>query len=161
MRRLLYLFFLFCALNVSAQNKSIIIDLGYRTKFEETKWGVGGQFKYQLFNNFRLATDLTYYFIEKNNLGLDIGVTAQYLLPLHDKLSIYPIAGVIISNHSFDAIPNSYKYTDLGLSIGGGSEFNIAKNKFINAEFKYYFLNKEKQEYRDYGIIKIGYGFRF
>jgi len=145
-----------------AQKSSVIIDLVYRTKMESSNWGIGGQYKYNLPYNFRAAADIMAYIPEDSNLGLDAVLNLQYNLIIFEKIGINPSVGVIISNHSFSADPENRKVSDFGLSIGGSAEYNLSRRNFINIDYKYFLINKDKPYwYRDYSTIKIGYGFRF
>lgn len=144
-----------------AQKSSAIIDLGYRTKFDNANWGMGGQFKYNLPYNLRAAADVMAYFPQNSDLGLDVGLNLQYLLKF-DRVGLYPVIGIVMSSHSFSAEPNSRDVTDFGLSLGAGAEFNLSRRSFINIDYKYYLINKDRPFwYTDYANIRIGYGFRF
>ncbi|MDU1891892.1 MAG: outer membrane beta-barrel protein [Dysgonomonas sp.] len=145
-----------------SQKSSVVIDLAYRTKFEYTNWGIGGQFRYNLPHNLRLAGELTAYFPEESDVGLDVGVNLQYTFHLNEKITLYPLVGAIMSNHSFSAEPNSRNQTEFGVAMGAGAEYNFGRKSFINLDYKYYLIDKEKPSwYRDYAVIKLGYGFRF
>lgn len=145
-----------------AQRSALIIDAGYRNKFDYTNWGIGLQYKYNLPLNLRVAADVMGYIPEESDFGLDIGVNIQYKLPIQKNLSVYPFAGVIISNHSFSADPNARNQTEFGVSLGFGAEYNVSKSGFINIDYRYNLIHKEKPAwYRDYSLIRLGYGFRF
>lgn len=155
-------FLILVTISISAQKSSVVIDMNYRTKMDETKWGIGVQYRYNLPADFRLAADVVAYFPHENNLGLDLGLNLQYLLPMNPKMKLYPIAGFIVSNQSISAEPKSRNLTDFGLSLGGGVEFKLGKKSFFNIDYKYYFLSKDEPYwYRDYANISMGCGFRF
>jgi hypothetical protein len=65
-KSLLFLVLFFICVCVQGQKSSIIVDLGYRTKFDNTNWGIGAQYKYALPLNLRLATDFVAYIPEDN-----------------------------------------------------------------------------------------------
>ena len=75
----------------------MVIDMNYRTKMDETNWGIGVQYRYNLPADFRLAADVVAYFPQNNDFGLDLGLNLQYLLPMNPKMKLYPIAGLIVS----------------------------------------------------------------
>jgi len=163
MRKLVFVFILMISCScVYAQKASVVIDVGYRNKIDYANWGLGAQFRYSIIKDFRLASDIIAYIPDDSNLGLDVGVSAQYLIHLHERVSVYPVAGMIISNHSFSADPDNRKLTELGFNFGVGAEFNISSKGFINVDLRYSLINREKpQWYDNYGIIRLGYGFRF
>jgi len=167
MRKLLFAFLLFNCLGTAAysQKMSAILDLNYRMMeggHNLPDWGIGGQFTYSFTKNFRLAADFSAYFPDDSNNSLDISVNAQYVLPVSGHFAVYPFAGAIISNNSFSADPNNRNVTDYGFNIGAGLEYNFSAKSFLNFDFRYAFLDKEKPAWYDnYGIFRLGYGFRF
>lgn len=145
MRRIVYaVLFVFLCFNLKAQKASVVIDIGCRNKMENASWGIGGQFRYSLFKDFRLASDVIAYFPQDGNFGLDVGLNVQYLFRILPKVSVYPVAGLIISNHSLSAEPNARNMTDSGFSFGLGAELNIFPKGFINADCRYSIISKEK-----------------
>lgn len=177
--------FIFC-LSMYAQKSSVIVDLNYRTKMNQSNWGAGLEYMYVFPFNLRLAVDAVYYFPETNgnrleqSTGLDFDFSVQYLIKLNDKLNFYPIVGAIVTNHKFSFMPiicydgsvdapafdsklaTSVYYTDFGVNIGGGVDYNIGEKYFIKADYKYNFIKKDDYpKYRDYANISLGFGYRF
>jgi opacity protein-like surface antigen len=67
-----------------------------------------------------------------------------------------------MSKHSFSAEPDRRNQTEFGFSVGLGAEYNVDKKNFVNLDFRYNLIDKEKPAwYTDYGLIRVGYGFRF
>ncbi len=159
---LIFVVFLACCAAVQAQKSALIIDLAHRYKLDYANWGIGLQYKYSLPANFRVAGDWVAYFPDNSNSGLDVGVNLQYQLRIYNNLSIYPFIGGVISNHLFSGIPNSVKQNGFCLSFGVGAEYNVSKNGFVNFDYRYNLIDKEKYTgYTDYSLMRLGYGFRF
>ncbi len=151
-----------CCAAVQAQKSALIIDLAHRNKLDYANWGIGLQYKYSLPVNFRVAADWVAYFPDNSNSGLDVGINLQYQLHVYNNLSIYPFIGGMISDHLFSGIPNSVKQTGFSFSFGIGAEYNLSKSGFINFDYRYNLIDKEKYAgYTDYSLIRLGYGFRF
>lgn len=149
-------------ISLSAQKSSVVIDMNYRTKVDESNWGIGAQYKYCLPYDFRIAANAVAYIPEDSSFGLDLGMNLQYVISANRLMAFYPMVGLIVSNQILSAEPNNRNLTDFGLSVGGGVEFNLTKRGFLNIDYKYYFLSKDEPYwYRDYANISIGYGFRF
>jgi len=162
-KRIMLLFFIIIIIpELPAQRKSIVIDLNYRTEIRDSKWGIGGQFKYSLTSDIRLSSDVSAFVFNERDIGLDAGLNVQYLLSLNNMVIVYPFAGFMISNHSFSADPNRRNVTDPGMNIGGGIELNCGRKSFINIDFRYNFISKDKPRwYENYALLRMGYGFRF
>ncbi len=159
---LLFPVLFFICLCVQGQKSSLIVDMGYRTEFDKANWGIGAQYKYTLPHHLRLAADVMAYIPEDSDYGLDVGVSLQYRLNVYKELYCYPFLGAIMSNHSFSAIPNPRNQSEFGFSFGLGAEYNVNKKSFVNLDFRYSLIDKEKPAwYKDYGLIRVGYGFRF
>lgn len=150
------------SMGVSAQKSSMVIDMNYRTKVDESHLGIGAKYRYNLPYDFRLGANAVAYFPEDSNFGLDLGMNLQYVVRTNRLMALYPMVGFIVSNQSLSAEPNNRNLTDFGLSLGGGVEISLSKKGFVNIDYQYYFLSKDEPYwYRDYANISIGYGFRF
>lgn len=163
MKKTLFLL-LFTALSIGiyAQKSSLVFGLGYRTKIDDAKFGIGINYRYSLPYNIRLATNVTGYFPTDSNFGLDLSLSAHYLVKAADNFTVYPIVGVVASNHNFSAEPNNRNLTDFGCNLGLGAEFDLSARRFVNFEFNQLLLKKEKPEwYSNYSILSLGYGIRF
>jgi Opacity protein and related surface antigens len=156
---------LFITLSVFAQKdaKSVNFSLNYGTEIESV--GIGGQFTYNLSERFRVAPDFTY-FLENNNWKeWDLNLNAHYLFPLNDsKITIYPIAGFILTHWSFDDgteagsnKPTSLSATKVGFNLGGGMQYAFSNTFFFRGELKY----NSTSEYYNQTVISAGLGFNF
>jgi opacity protein-like surface antigen len=161
-KTLLFLVLCLTSVCMQGQRSSLILDLGYRTEFDYADWGIGAQYKYDLPHNLRIATDLLAYIPGEDYFGLDLGVNLQYHINVYKNLYCYPLLGVIMSNHSFSADPNRRNQSELGFNFGLGAEYYISKTNFVNLDFRYNLIDKDKPAwYKDYGLVRIGYGFKF
>jgi opacity protein-like surface antigen len=146
----------------------MIADIGYRNKFNHTNWGIGIQYKHIIPFHLMLSTDIIAYVPDNGGTGLDVGVNLQYRLNLHKNMTIYPFVGGVASNHLFgtgdlpDSDSDGLRVTDFGFIFGIGAEYNISRRDFVNIDFKYNLIDKGKHAwYEDYGLVRVGYGFRF
>jgi opacity protein-like surface antigen len=90
--------------------------------------GIGAKFRYNITNPFRLES-LFYYLFEKNNSSSwDFFVTGHLLIPIIDRIRIYPLLG-------FGIIGNSRSDTMIGCSYGCGIDYKISDKLFFNAEY--------------------------
>jgi outer membrane protein X len=157
MKKLLIMFmFAILALGVQAQqgSKAIMPKVGYQTEFKRLGLGVEG--RYFLTNNIRLAPGVTFLFPKNHSTGLDVDFNVHYVFPIQGGLAFYPfIGGAMLNNRSsFEGASNSY--TDFGLNIGAGAQYDITDNGYVNFEFKYTFI-----EGADPAYFMLGYGIRF
>lgn len=138
--------------------------LGYQSDYK--RFGVGVEGRYEIIDNVRLAPDAVIFFPKNKTWGLDINLNAQYTFTnIVDKLTLYPLAGVNISNNrtssdTFYIGKEKYKtksrgFTEFGFNVGAGADYDITPGTYVNFEMKYTFADW------DYGQFMFGYGLRF
>lgn len=107
--------------------------------------GLGAKFRYNVTDPIRLEGSFTYFF-ENDNLSLwDLSADAQWLFPVDEGITLYPLAGLGICNAKLSGLPlsmpiggvESVSDTDLGLNLGGGADFAVARDTDITAQLKY------------------------
>jgi outer membrane protein X len=122
---------------------------------EITNVGIGGQFQYNIIDPLRLDASLTLFFPKKYGVsGLaeskvtmwDLSVNAHYLFPVSDQVTVYPLAGlgifgtkvkVDVDLGEWGAYNPGTSDSEFGLNLGGGIDFKLSGNLFLNAEMKY------------------------
>lgn len=128
--------------------------LGYQSDYK--RFGVGVEGRYEIINNVRLAPDVIIFFPNNNTWGVDLNLNAQYTFTnIVDKLTLYPLAGVNISNNKWSYHGLSNKFTNFGFNVGAGADYDITPGTYVNFEMKYTFADW------DYGQFMFGYGLRF
>lgn len=141
-------------------SKSIMPKLGYQTEFK--RFGLGVEGRYFLTNNLRLAPGLTLWVPKDKTVGLDVDVNVHYVFPIENGLSLYPfVGGAMLNNRTSSRTIGDTKYdstswTNFGFNIGGGAQYDIMDNNYLNFEFKYTFT-----EGKDPAFFMFGYGMRF
>ncbi len=139
-------------LTASAQQgqPALGINLGYGTETESL--GIGIKAQYFLTKALRAEASANYFF-EKDNLSMwDLNLNAHYLFNVANKLNVYPIVGMTLTN--FDSHGNTK--SRIGVNLGGGIEHNLTRNISINAEAKYQLVNDFDQ-----GVFSVGAAYRF
>jgi len=135
--------------------KVIMPKLGYQTDFERFLIGVEG--RYSVTENIRLAPGVSLLVPNKNILGFDVDINVHYVFPFQGGLSLYPFAGGAMLNNRFSKSGfDSVSWTDFGFNIGGGAQYDVMDNAYINFEFKYTF-----REGKDPAYFTLGYGVKF
>lgn len=146
-----------------SQKSSININFGHRLKFEHmSKWGFGAEYQRQIFDKVRVAPSATVY-VGNDAIGLDIQANIEYLFPVDERVTLYPLAGFTMSNNHENGITGgSGNSTRWGINLGAGAECSVLKTNYVNLQFTYSSLfKKENRESENYTVIRIGYGFRF
>ncbi|MDR3061006.1 MAG: porin family protein [Dysgonamonadaceae bacterium] len=153
---------LFTVANVFAQKGEKAIGASINYGSEIGSLGFGGHFYYNVTDHFRLAPDITY-FLKNDHLNeWDVNLNVHYLFPIEDKLTIYPVAGFLITHWSADLAINvgglsiSAAETKFGINFGGGVQYNLTKTVFLKGELKYCFVSDFDQ-----AVITAGIGFKF
>lgn len=165
MKKIILLSMLVCfAFVANAQSKkgeqAILGQIGYQSNYNRVF--LGAQYRYVFLDNFRLAPDVAFLFPNKKTTGLDVNVNVHYNYNIDNQISIYPLAGLNMSNNRFSGITilgyktGAVSSTNWGFNLGGGVTYNLwGSNSFINLEAKYTFRKD------DAFYIGAGYGIKF
>jgi outer membrane protein X len=126
--------------SVSAQEQGDMavgggLSLGTGDSF--TNFGIGAKFQYNVTDPIRLEGAFTY-FLKKDLVSMwDFSAYAQYLFPVAETITVYPIAGLGLLGTSASYGGYSASTSDFGFALGGGADFAITDNVFIYADLKY------------------------
>lgn len=110
-----------------------------------TNYGIGAKFQYNVTNPIRLEGSFTY-FLKKDYVTMwDLSVNGHWLLPVADKITVYPLAGVGILNYGYDldlgmeeyGVDDSGSKSDIAFNLGGGIDYKLTDKLLLNAELKY------------------------
>lgn len=156
MRKLALLFVLaFVSTIANAQLKlqSGHLRLGYATEREQV--GVGAQARFGVTEQIRFSPEALIMLPKNHTVGIDLNANVEYVFPLENGLSVYPLAGLNMANGRFSYQGYSDSYTSFGLNIGGGIDYKLSGNNYLNAELRYTLSDG------DYASILVGYGFKF
>ncbi|MDU1889989.1 MAG: outer membrane beta-barrel protein [Dysgonomonas sp.] len=135
-------------------SKAIMPKIGYQTEYKRVLFGVEG--RYFLTNNIRLAPSASVLFPKDHTTGLDIDVNVHYVFPMEGGFAFYPLAGGAMLNNRWSNSGQSTSWTDFGFNVGGGLQYDVMDNGYLNFEFKYTFV-----EGKDPAYFMLGYGVRF
>jgi outer membrane protein X len=114
-----------------------------------TTWtGIGAKFQYNVMDPLRLEANFVY-FLPKSKVSMwDFMVNAHWLFKVSPKINVYPLAGLGVLGVSVPKIDlgefgsvGGGSATDFALNLGGGIDFFLSDNFFINAEAKYMIAN--------------------
>jgi len=116
-----------------------------------TNMGIGAKFQYNVIKPIRGEGSFTYFFSKDEVSFWDLSVNAHYVLSVMEKVNVYPLAGLglvglkdsggqkidlggaVVQNTN----DGSYNQTFLGLNLGGGAEYKLTDQLYLNAELKY------------------------
>ena len=156
-----------------AGKMAIGVQANYGMHKDYKNFGLGAKFQYNITENFRAEAGGDYFF-KKDNLKMwDVNANVHYLIPLTEKLNIYPLAGLTVLGAKFDA---SDVYDDLlaqaaalagmtvaqyrqycaqyGIALPSGSDFTDSETKVgfnVGAGIEYFFTETLK------GFFEIKY----
>ncbi|MDE6136324.1 MAG: porin family protein [Muribaculaceae bacterium] len=120
-----------------------ILEDGAPTNFE-----IGAKFQYGLTGTVRLQADLDYAFKADYVDVLTVSANAHFLIPVADKVRLYPLAGLGYGRVGYSAGFNfgggHFKVSDhfsrFLFNVGLGGEYDFATNLAVNLEFKYQYM---------------------
>lgn len=140
--------------------KEILFKGGLVT--DPTNLVLGAEGRYGITENIRLAPSALFYIPKNSTMGLLVDVNAQYVFPIQEGLSLYPLAGLAMHNFRTSAqnyagileVP-AHSFTNWGFNIGVGADYNLSAKTFISGQFQYTFSDW------DHAAILVGYGMKF
>ena len=139
---------------------------------ETTLAGIGANFQYNITDPIRLEGSFSYFFPKKESeryMGTTIetslnmwnlSLNGHYLLPISDKVTAYPLAGLGIAGLKAKAsaleISESVSKNLFGVNLGGGLDYHVTDAITFNVEARYFIANEG-------GIyfLRAGVAFRF
>ena len=121
------------------------VNLGYGSEIESASIGV--KYQYNITNNIRLEPSANYFFEKRGVDMFDFNANAHYLIPTENNIRLYPLAGLTFTRWDLGKVANR-----LGLNIGGGAEFDVSDNLFVNMELKYQIVKDFDQAVFNVGL---------
>lgn len=125
------------------------VNLGYGSEIESASIGV--KYQYNITNNIRLEPSANYFFEKRGIDMFDFNANAHYLIPTENNIRLYPLAGLTFTRWDFGKVANR-----LGLNIGGGADFDVSDNLFVNFELKYQIIKD-----LDQAVFNVGLTYMF
>lgn len=131
-------------------DKSLGVNINYGTEIETV--GFGAKFQYSFSDVIRGEMAFNHY-LEKNHAKMwDLEATAHYLLPLSEKFTFYPLAGVCFTKVSAGGFGSS----KWGANLGCGIEMPLSENLKANFDAKYQLVSDWDQ-----AVLSIGLAYKF
>ena len=124
------MFFIMSSASAQKGIQAFGVNLGYGSEIESASIGV--KYQYNITNNIRLEPSANYFFEKRGVDMFDFNANAHYLIPTENNIRLYPLAGLTFTRWDLGKVANR-----LGLNIGGGAEFDVSDNLFVNMELKY------------------------
>ncbi|MFC2263940.1 MAG: outer membrane protein [Prevotella conceptionensis] len=131
---------------------------------EVSNLGIGVRARYDINEQFRLDGNFNYYF-KKNGLEFwDINANLHYLFNITDRFSAYPLGGLglVTANSTIEVrdpftgnvlSKTSESSTKLGFNFGGGVDFALTDDLYLNGEVKYQIVSGYNQAVMSAGIV--------
>ena len=107
-----------------------------------TNVGIGAKFQYNVIDPLRLEGSFTF-FPKKDLVSFwDLSVNGHYLFPVASQITVYPLAGLgIFGSRANLGVLGTYSDSDVCFNIGGGVDFKLTDQLFLNGELKYKIVN--------------------
>ncbi|MDH6356440.1 porin family protein [Parabacteroides sp. PF5-9] len=117
---------------------------------------IGIDYRYNFTDEIRFTPSITH-FVKNDHLSAwAIDLNAQYVFPITDEFSFYPLAGFDLSFWRTSAAGWSKTFNRFGGNIGLGGEFYATKEISLGFEVKYLILKDFSQP-----MIGMRVGYRF
>ena len=139
------MFFIMSSASAQKGIQAFGVNLGYGSEIESASIGV--KYQYNITNNIRLEPSANYFFEKRGVDMFDFNANAHYLIPTENNIRLYPLAGLTFTRWDLGKVANR-----LGLNIGGGAEFDVSDNLFVNMELKYQIVKDLDQTVFNVGL---------
>lgn len=152
-----------CAFAQKGQ-KAVGVNLSYGSEIKNLGIGLKGQYNFTDALRSELSFD---YFLKKDGVTFwDANLNLHYLFELSERAKVYPLAGITYGHTSvkwddadyYDVHVNGGSASDgkIGFNAGGGIQYDISDNLFVNAELKYQYI-----DHFDQLVVSVGLGYKF
>ena len=119
-------------------DKAIGAHIALATGNHYSHLGIGGKFQYNILDAVRAEGSLTFYPPKDYVSMWDVSLNGHYLIPVADKITVYPLAGVGLLGARFSwEGHHSSSNSVFCLNLGGGADYELMPNIALNAELKY------------------------
>lgn len=147
----------FVSIGAFAQENKVSVgaQLSYGSDHERVGLGIKGQ--YGLIDNIRLEAAFNYFF-KQNNVSLyDLNVNVHYVIPINEKFSVYPLAGLtymkVSASVKEEGLKLSVSDSRLGVNLGVGAQYQLDSNWAIAGELKYQIIKDMSQLVPSIGVV--------
>ena len=130
----------------------------------DSRIALGAKFQYCITENFRAEADLKFYPKKYNYTMVNPTLNLHYVIPIIEKLNVYPLAGLGLWHYSWD-------YDILGTNYSGSEniftfKFGAGAEYFITEQFKgffeaYYQIAKKGDYKASDPLVSIGAAYCF
>ena len=143
-----------------ANSKALGVNLLLGTN--NSNFGVGAKYQHFVTDNIRLEGSFGYYFPSTGIYAWDINANAHYVFRLSPKFAVYPLVGFSYANWGLKLgiLDNTTVYNHegtLGANFGGGVQYFLTDNVFVNAEARQQVLSSNYSQ----ANLSVGIAARF
>ena len=127
----------------------------------KSRIAIGGKFQYSINETFRAEADLKFYPPNNHVTIFNPTVNLHYLIPIIDKLYVYPLAGVGLWGYSFNPEHGDSDFDAiLTVKAGAGAEYYITDQ--IKGLFETYYQIAKKGDIKNSKpVVSIGAAYCF
>ncbi len=142
----------FCIARADSGDIAIGVQMGHGSKHNQI--GLGAKVQVGFTDELRLEPSFNYFFRQDHVATWDVDLNLHYMFDVADSFSIYPLAGIFVSNWDYEHINDSD--TRFGANLGGGAEYAITDVVSLTGELKYMLTGDYRQL-----VTSLGVTFKF
>ena len=126
----------------------------------DSRIALGAKFQYAITENFRAEADLKFYPKKYNYTMVNPTLNHHYVIPIIEKLNVYPLAGLGLWHYSWSYDGHSDSESIFTFKIGAGAEYFITEQ--FKGFFESYYQIAKKGDYKASDpLISIGAAYCF
>ena len=155
MKKIIFMAF-FALVSTFASAQELGVHGLFRT--DSGNFGLGVQGRYNFTKEIRGAASFNYYFQTNNVSGWDLNANAQYLFPVGNGFTLYPLAGLTYLHATAHvdnllAGANNVSTDKLGVNLGGGVDYQLNDKVKLNAEPKIQLVGGSNELVLSVGVV--------
>ena len=163
MKKIIFMAF-FALVSTFASAQEVGVQGLYRTN--SGNFGLGVQGRYNFTEEIRGAASFNYYFQTNNVSAWEVNANAQYLFPVGNGFTLYPLAGLTYlhaTSHVGNMVDklvgnlvegvNNVSTGKLGVNLGGGVDYQLNDKIKLNAEPKFQLVNGFNELVLNVGVV--------
>lgn len=127
----------------------------------ENRIAIGAKFQYCITENFRAEANLKFYPKKWETTVFNPNVNIQYVIPVIDKLNIYPLVGCGLAISKYDGHDGSESTTAFVFQGGAGAEYFFTDSFKGFFEAWYQYGKKDGYAVMDNPLLSAGVAFCF
>ncbi len=137
----------FCTAHADSGDIAVGVQLDHGSAANQI--GLGAKVQIGFTDELRLEPSFNYYFRQSEWATWDVNLNLHYVFDVADSFSVYPLAGLFVSNWDLDNVGDDTRF---GANLGAGAEYAITDVVSLTGELRYMLTGDYRQLATSVGV---------